>query len=324
MITLAIVQILAGFVLLVWGADRLIAGASASARNFGVSPLIIGLTVVGFGTSAPELVVSAVAAMQGNPGLAMGNALGSNIANIGLILGVTAIIYPLQVESTTLRREYPILLAIMFLTLALVVDLNLTRGEGIVLLVALLIFIAGMVWLGLRETDDDPLASNFEAEIPTDMSTARAMFWLLVGLIVLPFSSQILVTGAVTIAEAMGVTDVVIGLTVVAIGTSLPELAAAISSALKREDELAVGNVIGSNMFNLLGVLGIASVIKPFAFEAELLYRDMMAMFVFTLLIFAMAYGWHGPGRVRRSAGVLLLTLFVTFQVAVLWQAILL
>lgn len=320
--TLAIIQVLGGFVLLVWGADRLVAGASATARNMGISPLIVGLTVVGFGTSAPEMVVSAVAALQGNPGLAVGNAVGSNIANIGLILGVTAMFYPLKVESSTLKREYPILIAIMVLVLVLTWDLHLGRSEGIFLLLALVGLISAMVWLGIKRGDTDPLASDFEAEIPADTPTGKALFWLLVGLIVLPLSSRILVTGAVTIAEVLGVSDVVIGLTVIAIGTSLPELAAALASALKKEDDLAVGNIIGSNMFNLLGVLGVAATLSEIEVAPELIHRDMLSMWVFTLLIFFMAYGWNGPGRVRRSAGVLLLALFVTFQTAVLWQAL--
>ena len=179
---MAIAQLAGGFILLVWGADRLVAGASAMARNFGVSPLVIGLTIVAFGTSAPELVVSGVAASQGNPGLAVGNAIGSNIANIGLILGLTAIIYPLRVESETLRREYPLLMLIMIASLIMASDLIYDRTEGWLLLLGLVALVIWMIRFGLRRGEDDPLAEDFDAEIPKDMPTGYALLWLFTGL----------------------------------------------------------------------------------------------------------------------------------------------
>lgn len=314
---ISIAQLIGGFILLVWGADRLVAGASALARNLGVSPLIIGLTIVAFGTSAPELVVSGVAAARGNPGLAVGNAIGSNIANIGLILGITAIIYPLKVESETLKREYPLLMLIMIASFIMAADLIYDKTEGWLLLAGLVALIIWMVRYGMRRGSDDILAEEFEAEIPRDMPTSYAVLWLTVGLIILPLSSQFLVEGAVFIARSLEVTEAVIGLTIIALGTSLPELAAALTSALRQEDDLAIGNVIGSNMFNILGVLGIAASIQPVEVEMLMLRQDFPMMFLFTVMLFFMAYGITGPGRINRRSGFLLLSLFIGYQVLV-------
>lgn len=314
---MSIAQLMGGFILLVWGADRLVAGASALARNLGVSPLIIGLTIIAFGTSAPELVVSGVAAYRGNPALAVGNAIGSNIANIGLILGLTALVYPLRVESETLRREYPVLTLIMVASFIMAADLMFNRTEGWLLLAGLIALVLWMVQFSLRRGADDPLVAEFAAEIPKDMPTGYAVFWMLVGLVVLPASSHFLVEGAIFIARSLEVSDAVIGLTIVALGTSLPELAAALTSALRHEDDLAIGNVIGSNMFNILGVLGLAAVIEPVEVELLMLKQDFPVMFLFTVLLFFMAYGIHGPGRISRKSAVLLLVLFVAYQVLV-------
>jgi len=314
---ISLVQLFGGFILLVWGADRLVAGASATARNLGVSPMIIGLTVVAFGTSAPELIVSGVAAFQGKPGLAVGNAIGSNIANIGLILGITALIYPLRVESRTLKREYPLLMLIMLASLYMAGNLQFSRIEGWILLAGLISMILWMVGLGMRKEPEDPLAQEFEAEIPADVPTRISVAWLLVGLVVLPLSSHFLVEGALNIARLLHVSETVIGLTVVALGTSLPELAASLTSALRKEDDLAIGNILGSNMFNILGVLGIAATIKPVAFDATVLQLDIPVMFLLTILLFFMAYGFRGPGRVSRLSGLLLLAMFIAYQVVV-------
>ncbi len=314
---IAIIQLIGGFILLVWGADRLIAGASAIARNLGVSPLIIGLTIVALGTSAPELVVSAVAAYRGNPELAVGNAIGSNIANIGLILGITALVYPLRVESETLKREYPLLMFVTVASFILAADLMFTRTEGWLMVMGLIGILGWMVGLGLRKGPADPLALEFEAEIPTDMPTTTALLWLLIGVVVLPLSSSFLVDGAITVAKALNVSEAVIGLTIVALGTSLPELAASVTSALRREDDLAIGNIIGSNMFNILGVLGVAATISPVAVEPIMLRQDFPVMFIFTVLLFFMAYGFRGPGRIRRRSGALLLTIYLAYQVLV-------
>ena len=314
---ISVAQLIGGFILLVWGADRLVAGASALARNLGVSPLVIGLTIVAFGTSAPELVVSGVAAYRGNPGLAVGNAIGSNIANIGLILGLTAIVYPLRVGSETLKREYPVLVLIMVASFIMAADLVFNKTEGWLLLLGLVALVIWMVRFGLRRGTDDPLAEEFEAEIPRDMPTSYAVLWLAVGLIVLPLSSTFLVEGAVFIARSLHVSESVIGLTIIALGTSLPELAAALTSALRQDDDLAIGNVIGSNMFNILGVLGIAAVVNPVDVDPLILRQDFPVMFVFTVLLFFMALRIKGPGRINRRSGMLLVYLFLSYQVLV-------
>lgn len=315
---ISIAQLVGGFILLVWGADRLVAGASALARNLGVSPLIIGLTIIAFGTSAPELVVSGVAASRGNPGLAVGNAIGSNIANIGLVLGLTALVYPLRVESETLRREYPLLTLIMVGSFIMAADLLFSRTEGYLLLTGLVALVIWMVRYALRKGPDDPLAAEFAAEIPRNMATRKAVLWLLVGLVILPVSSKFLVDGALFIARSLEVSEAVIGLTIMALGTSLPELAAALTSALRHEDDLAIGNVIGSNMFNILGVLGVAAVIHPVEVDLLMLKQDFPVMFLFTVLLFFMAYGITGPGRISRKSAVLLLTLYLAYE-ALVW-----
>ena len=316
----AIIQLVAGFLLLVWGADRLVAGASATARNLGESPLIIGLTIIGFGTSAPELVVSAVATLKGNSGLAVGNAIGSNIANMGLVLGVTALIYPLRLESTALKREYPMLLLIMLVCFLMALNGVYSRLEGLTLLIGLLVVVIWIIRIGLHRPLSDPLAEEFDAEIPKDVPTKIAVFWLLVGLIVLPVSSQFLVEGAITIARFLEVSDTVIGLTIVALGTSLPELATAVTAALCKEDDLAIGNIIGSNIFNLLGVLGIAAVINPVYLLPIILARDFPAMFLITGALFLMASDFRGPGRIGRRSGSVLLLMFIGYFIMV-WMS---
>jgi len=316
----AVIHLVAGFLLLVWGADRLVAGASATARNLGVSPLIIGLTVIGFGTSAPELVVSAVATLKGNTGLAVGNAIGSNIANMGLVLGVTALIYPLRMESAVLKREYPVLLLIMLVCFLMALNGGYSQLEGWVLLAGLLAFVIWIIHMGLHRPSSDPLAEEFDAEIPKNVPTKIAVFWLLVGLIMLPVSSTLLIDGATTIARYLNVTNTVIGLTIVALGTSLPELATAITAALHKEDDLAIGNIIGSNIFNLLGVLGIAAVIRPVELLPIILSRDFPAMFLITGTLYLMASGFRGPSRIGRRSGSILLIMFVSYFIMV-WMS---
>jgi len=297
--------VIGGFVLLVWGADRFVFGAAATARNLGVSPLIIGLTIVGIGTSAPEILVSVMAAWQGNPALGVGNAVGSNITNIGLVLGTTALIKPLAVRSETLRREYPLMFAIMLFSLVLLLDGEMSRLDGLLLLAGLVLMVNWMVRLGLRR-DHDPMEDEYAQEIPP-LSTGRALLWLLLGLVLLLGSSRLLVWGAVDIAQAFGISDLVIGLTIVAVGTSLPELAASVMSALRGEPDIAIGNVIGSNMFNLLAVLGLPGLIHPTALAPEVLSRDYVFMIGLSIALFAMAYGFRGDGRINRLEGALLL-----------------
>lgn len=307
---ISLLQILGGFVLLIWSADRLVAGASSCAMHFGISPLVIGLVIIGFGTSAPEMVVSAVAAVQGNPGFAVGNALGSNITNVGLVLGVTAILYPLKVDSQTLRREIPVLFAIMLLAILLLSDLHLSLGDGLILLGGLALMLLWMTRLSMNSGQSDLLMTELQEEIPTDLPLRKAVFWTLLGLILLPLSSTVLVDGATFVAQSLGVSDEIIGLTILAIGTSLPELAAALASAMKNEHELAVGNILGSNMFNLLGVLGIAATIAPLNVSPEIISRDSVTMFLLTGMLVLFAIRHHGSGVVQRYHGVALLAVY--------------
>lgn len=315
MLWMSAAAVVAGFALLVWGADRFVLGASAMARNLGVSPIIIGLTIVGFGTSAPEILVSGIAAWQDSPGLAIGNALGSNITNIGLVLGVTALVMPLTVRSETLRREFPVLLAVMLLSLALLLDGEMNFYDGVLLLGGMVLMGYWVVTLGLRERNGaaDPMDTEYAEEIPSHMPMWKAVAWLLVGLLVLLGSSRMLVWGSVNIAHAFGVSDLVIGLTIVAIGTSLPELAASVMSALKNEHDIAIGNVLGSNMFNLLAVLGLPGVIAPGPLAGEVLTRDYPTMIALAVALFAMAYGFRNPGRVTRLKGLLLLCGYIGY-----------
>ncbi|TVQ34674.1 MAG: calcium/sodium antiporter [Wenzhouxiangella sp.] len=321
-LAIALLELAAGFTLLIWAADRLVTGASALARNLGVSPLVVGLTIVGFGTSAPEMLVSAMASLRGNPSLAVGNAIGSNIANVGLILGLTAMIYPLKVERITLKREFPVLGFIMLLTLALMWNLNLSRVDGMILAAALVALVAAMVALGLARGESDPLTASLAEGVPEGMSTRTGLGWTLLGLVLLPLSAHILVNGAVTLALIVGVSEAVVGLTIVALGTSLPELAAAATSALKKEDDLAIGNILGSNMFNLLGVLGIAALVHPLYIDPILLQRDVTVMFVLTLLLFALIWRRSGPGLISRPVAVLLFTSFIVYQATLIYVSL--
>lgn len=313
-LVMSILAIIGGFVLLVWGADRFVHGAAATARNLGVSPLVIGLTIVGFGTSAPEILVSVMAAINGNPGLAVGNAIGSNITNIGLVIGFTALLTPLMMSSSILRREFPLMLMVMLIALLLMLDLYLGRIDGMILMLGLGLLLFWLIRLGLHRQRSEPMIAEYEQEIPK-ISLGRALLWTLVGLIVLLASSRILVIGAVNIAEMYGVSDLVIGLTIVAIGTSLPELAASVVSALKKEHDIAIGNVVGSNMFNLLAVLGIPGLISPLTLENLVLTRDVAFMIGLTIALFVFAYGFNKAGALNRLQGGILLTIYAAYMV---------
>jgi len=316
---LSLLYLLIGFVLLIWSADRLVAGASALARNYGVPAIIVGVTIVGFGTSAPELVVSALAALEGNPSLAIGNALGSNIANVGLILGITGLIYPMNVDRATCTREIPLLALVTLVVAWMMLDFQLIRLEGGVLLGLLGAFLLVMIARGLRASGVDPATEALMAEIAEGMPNRRAVMWTGVGLIVLPVSAQILVTGAIGLAGWMGVSEAVIGLTVVALGTSLPELAAAAASAVRKEDDLCIGNILGSNIFNLLGVLGIAAIVHPMDIERILVVRDLPVMTATFLLLAAMALF---AGKVGRVNSALLLVVYAAYEFAVFDEAL--
>ncbi|TDB05639.1 calcium/sodium antiporter [Halomonas marinisediminis] len=308
------VAVVAGLILLVWSAERFVDGAAATSGRLGLSPLLIGMLVIGFGTSAPELVVSALAAGQGNPGLALGNAYGSNIANIGLILGLVALVAPLTVHSSVVRRELPVLGVATLLSALLMWGGVIGRLEGTLLLILLAAFMGVSIWRA-RYAGSDSLAADTEESLTVHpMSLKAGLVWTGVGLVLLVISSRILVWGAVAIAQSLGVSDLIIGLTVVAVGTSLPELASSISALRRNEHDLVLGNVVGSNLFNTLGVVGLAAVIHPIEVGDEVLLRDWSVMTVMTLLMTAFAIGWRGrKGRINRFEGAALLAMFVAY-----------
>jgi cation:H+ antiporter len=313
--TLALLSVALGLALLVWSADLFVEGSASAARHFGMPPLLIGMVIVGFGTSAPEMVVSALAAVQGNPGIALGNAYGSNITNIALILGLTALISPIAVHSQVLRKELPILAIVTGLAAFQLRDDELTRADAWVLLVVFGGLMAWTISQGLRKRADI-LACEMEQELRARaMPIGRALFRLLLGLVLLIISSRVLVWGAVEIARVFGVSDLLIGLTVVALGTSLPELAASLMAIRKGEHDIALGNVLGSNLFNTLAVVGIAGAIHPDAVAPEVFSRDIMVMSILTLSLFIFGYGFRGPGRLNRFEGATLLTAYIAYNV---------
>jgi cation:H+ antiporter len=309
-----------GLALLTWGADRFVHGAASAARNLGIAPLLIGLTIVAFATSAPEILVSIVASLQHQPGLAIGNAIGSNIVNIGLVLGFTALIRPIKMESATLRREMPALLAVTLLTVSLFLDSFLSRIDGIVMLTGLVIVMIWMVRLGLRSAANDPIKMDYEAEIPTDVRMPVAVAWLFVGLGALLLGAELLVDGAVGIARMLDVSEVVIGIIIVAFGTSLPELAVSLASALKGEYGLAIGNIVGSNIFNLLAVIGLAATIAPSPLPPSVLSLHIFVMVAFTLVLFAMTYDYDGGSELSRLEGLALLVAYLVYGSYVIAQ----
>lgn len=311
--TLAFVALIAGLALLVWSADKFVDGAAATARYAGMPPLLIGMVIIGFGTSAPEMVVSALASLQGNPGLALGNAYGSNITNIALILGLTALISPIAVSSQVVRKEIPILLGITLLSGALLIDGHLGRTDALILGGVFVVLMGWSIWAGITGKGD-ALDEDVNVEIDSEaMPLKKAIFWLIVGLVLLVGASRLLVWGAVTIAQAFGISDLVIGLTIVAVGTSLPELASSLMAIKKKEHDLALGNVLGSNLFNTLAVVGIAAGIAPLDVDPAVLSRDWSLMMGLTLLLLVMCLGRKGQGRINRVEGGLLLCVFIGY-----------
>lgn len=309
-----LLAVLVGLVLLIWSAEKFIDGAAATSRWLGLSPLLIGMLVIGFGTSAPEMMVSVLAAIQGSPGLAVGNAYGSNIVNIGLVLGVVALLSPLAVDSGVVRREMPVLLAVTLLTGWMLLDGWISRWEAVFLLAALVLLITISI-IYSRSSQDDAFVEEVSATLENQsMSRGKALMWTLVGLTLLIISSRLLVWGAVDIAVAFGVSELIIGLTVVAIGTSLPELASSISALRRKEHEMVLGNVVGSNLFNTLGVVGLAGVIVPIETGSEVLTRDWLVMLVMTVLMMVFAFSWRGrTRRINRWEGGFLLLMFVAY-----------
>ena len=311
--------VIIGLAILVYGADLFVAGAAGLARQLGMPPLIIGLTIVGFATSAPEIMAGSVSAWQGKTAIAIGNALGSNIANIGLVLGISALLLPVTVASGALKREYGLMLLSVLLAFLLMLDGHLSRVDAALLLGALLLFIGAIVWIAKHSRQDDPLQAEFSQAAAGAATPAAASLKLLAGLALLLAGAELLIRGAVYIAGALGVSELVIGLTIVAIGTSLPELAASIVSIIRKEADIAIGNIIGSNMFNMLAVLGIPGLIQPAYFERAVLLRDFPAMIGLSLLLGILVF-ITGAGRLLRAEGAVLFLCFAAYQCILFWQ----
>ena len=322
---LPIFALLVGVLGLLWGADRFVEGSAGAARNFGISPMIIGLTVVSVGTSAPEIIVSINASLKAAGELAVGNALGSNLANIGLVLGITALVAPLPVQKHLLREEGPVLLLITALAGLCLYDGWLNRGDSI----ALGLLIIPLLILVVKYKKNHPNSEAIEEteDIP-EFSMGTAILWFVIGLAVLLVSAEITVWGAKSIATHLGVSELIIGLTVVAIGTSLPELAASVMSALRGHHDIALGNIFGSNLFNLMLVMTSAGAIAPIALSPDVFSRDFAMMALLTLMMVAMiAWAlWRSaksgsPARLSRSVGIIFLAAY-GFYYVLLWPSI--
>lgn len=309
----AIVFVLVGLALLIFGADQFISGAAGVARSMDIPPLIIGLTIVGLATSMPEILVSVVAALDGKTEIVIGNAIGSNIANIGLVLGGTVLCLPFVVASDTLRREYGLMCLAIVITLLLFLDNYLGRLDAIILLICLVNFMGWIVLIAKRTRHTDPLVGEFAQELSETVPVHKSLILLTIGLCLLLGGAELLVRGAVIIAKHFGMSDLVIGLTIIAVGTSLPELAASIMGVIKKEADIAIGNVIGSNMFNMLAVLSIPVLIRPSKFDALALTRDFPIMIAMTILMGWMVF-FHGQGKLSRIEGITLLSCFIGYQ----------
>lgn len=319
--TLFLLALFIGLVLLTWSSDKFVEGAARLAHLTNISPLVVGIVIVGFGTSAPELLVSANAAFSGSPGMALGNAIGSNIANIALILGATAVITLLPVRKSMMKLEVPALFTAAFLSWWLLADDFVSRIDGTVLMLALFIALGLLLKMAGKEKDLQVSTEVSEADIP-NMSMGMAIFWTVAGLLLLVLGSRLLVWGGSGIASALGVSDLVIGLTIVAIGTSLPELAASLASARKGVSEMAVGNIVGSCLFNNLGVIGLAALIHPLATPSEVLMRDLPAMVGLYVLFVIFIFTPPARNAINRWEGMILLLLFASYQFMVYQQSI--
>ncbi|MGY5452067.1 calcium/sodium antiporter [Agarivorans sp. MS3-6] len=309
--------LIVGLVILVWSADRFVFGAAAIANNFGLPPMIIGLTIVALGSSAPEIMVSATAALEGKMNTAVGNVIGSNITNITLVLGITALLKPLMVSSSILFRELPLVLAATAIAGWVLNDLYLGYAEGTVLLGFFIAMMAFLIISALRQRKGakvDPIIEEAESEVPSDVPTKKALMWLIVGMVLLPLSADLLVNSASEIARYFGMSDLVIGLTIIAVGTSLPELAACIAGVMKKEDDLVLGNIIGSNLFNILAVLAVPAMLAPGEVDAHAAGRDFYVMMGVTVVLFIMAMGFGKSRRISRWEGGLLCSGFIGYQ----------
>jgi cation:H+ antiporter len=324
---LPFLAIVVGLIVLVWSADRFVDGAASAAKHFNIPALLIGVVIIGFGTSAPELVVSALASLEGNPGIALGNAYGSNITNIALILGITALVSPIAVDAQARRSTLPLLTLASIFAALLLFDDYLSRLDAIGLLLVFTALMGWTIYQGMRDQPSASCSSPRDIPIPKELQEGLAhpmpmkfaLIWLVLGLVLLIASSRMLVWGSVEVAESLGVSDLIIGLTIIAIGTSLPELASSVVAARKGEHDMVVGNILGSNVFNTLAVVGIAGAIHPLEVSHEVLTRDVATMLVLTLSLFVLGHARNkGNGLITRRKGLLLVSAYVMYT---LWLA---
>jgi len=309
--TWSIIEIIIGAILLGFGADRFIVASASLADHFKLPRLITGIILVGFGTSFPELIVSATAAFHGKPEIAIGNVIGSNIANIGLVLGLAALLVPIKVHSRLIKREFPVLLLVSVIVGILFWQFHLSRMDGIILLFFLA---AQLYWTAKAKPGaDDSIIDELNQEMKPQMAKLKATIWWFVGLIILFVSSEMLVDGAVDIAKLLGISDLIIGLTIVTIGTSLPELAATISSVIKKEHDIAIGHIVGSNIFNSLAVLAMPALISPTTFPKAVLTRDYPVMMAFTLGLWLATFCFKKKAVVGRGLGLVLVLAYVGY-----------
>ncbi len=309
---LSILSLLIGFGLLIWSADTFTNNGAKVARIFNISPLIIGLLIFGFGTSAPEMLVSGLAAYDGHPALSIGNAFGSNIFNIGLVLATTAIIYPITVEKAVLKKEWVFLFVSSLIAGFLLMDGFLSFMDGLILLALLFLF---LIYVFSESKKGNSIEIEPYEESIDNQEKGKTWLLLLISLIILVSSAKLVVWGGTNLALAFGVTDLIIGLTIVALGTSLPELAVAISSALKRQHQMIIGNIIGSNLFNTLGVLAIPGLILPFQIPTEVMSRDYIYMITLTLLILILSIKL----KINRYGGLILLVILASYLYQLVW-----
>lgn len=312
-ILLPVLAIVVSLALLAVSADKFVGGASSVAKTLGISPLLIGLTIVSFGTSAPEILIAVMSAGSGSSDIAIGNAIGSNIANIALILGAASLFMPIPVASTVLRRELPLLFAVVLFSTALILDLHLSRIDGGAAILTLMLCLGWLIWQGSTNSGDS-ISSEYEDSLEKDASFKSSILITIISLVVLLISARILVWGAVEIARAAQVSELMIGLSIVAIGTSLPELAATIACVLRREYGLAIGNIVGSNLFNALAVVGTVALIAPGDLDIMVRNRDALVHIALTLCLVIFCVGYRREGRINRVEGLLLLMAFIGYQ----------
>lgn len=305
----AVIKLLAGFVLLFFGGDWLVEGGVALARRFRISPLVIGMTIVAFGTSAPELLVSLISAIKGSAGIAIGNVVGSNIANIGLILGLTALICPIETDNSKVIRHGSIMIVASLLLMVFALKSGITRIEGLTLFAGIILFTT----ISVRKGRTQPQEADIDSQEGKSMTVLAAIGLIVISCAMLAFGADILVDGATTVASALGVSDKVIGLTIVALGTSLPELAASVAAAFKKQMDISIGNIIGSNIFNILCVLGVSTSIKPISLDFRDYVNDFIWMMGFSIFIIIFTTMRKKKGRLGRTAGILFLLAYAVY-----------